>query len=651
MEQRKLSLLETLPLLILETICGYLDDSSDRSTLWAFSSTSRQCCIAATSRRFYQIPLRVYDEDQLEAALTKWADILDLDDRRRCVRQLKVAGLKVTNNRNSNRRGDDEDDDWKAHHYFDFDDFCLPSDSGRRVVISKLSESWLSLARFISQLPALKDLVWACSDYMPPCVLSAVHDVGCRLHMHIFRLGSLSQSRNNQQPIDPDEYALATSPSLYSIVVTLTSFESGGNINYIREAVEHLLVGDMPNLAYLKTMAGTISGELEISQNIRLGKPPWAGLFPGTTSTTHKPEKKASFSSLQSLDMGGYLDLRKWVHHGSLDDLRHLTMSWDIQEATVLADIAIHGGLKSLVTLELSYDTWYGRLEDELVLQDALLQVLEHSNPLQRLDLNGYVSDKLFNTIVNRHGKSLHSLSLLPERNNESTNPLVLLSSVALQNLAEACPNLEQLQLWVNRTHGDSQEVGIYQALSRLPRLTCLHLRLWYTIGPDEDLWDEERDGEYPLSQIHDHHEIPVEYLRDGFSNGALDATLARAIFDLISSNNNLSYLRLEMSRKMKRYAPQSRSYGTFDGLLAWFNRRWICRRHLGGEVDGQVTIRDPDSERTVGAGLEWKSLNDGELYIDADIFKQVFQDVWPPRTSEWWNDWESLPLSIYSTE
>lgn len=51
-----------------------------------------------------------------------------------------------------------------------------------------------------------------------------------------------------------------------------------------------------------------------------------------------------------------------------------------------------------------------------------------------------------------------------------------------------------------------------------------------YSVGLDEEFWDEEKDGEYPLSlgfTEGDVDRIPMVYLQETFSNG-IDEVLAR---------------------------------------------------------------------------------------------------------------------------
>ncbi|KAK3896562.1 hypothetical protein C8A05DRAFT_39898, partial [Staphylotrichum tortipilum] len=80
-------------------------------------------------------------------------------------------------------------------------------------------ETWLPFARFLGWLPALTDLVYACTHQVPACLLAALHEhhPRSRLHVRAFSLRSLFQKRDQLHDIDPDERALATSPCLYSI--------------------------------------------------------------------------------------------------------------------------------------------------------------------------------------------------------------------------------------------------------------------------------------------------------------------------------------------------------------------------------------------------------------------------------------------------
>jgi hypothetical protein len=657
--------LETLPLIVLERICEYLaqrdDDSEKRRSLWAFSLTSRSCCAVAAAQRFCQIQLKVPAPDELKYDLRRWTEVLSTDGRHRYVRRLKVLRVMTEEERRihslerpnapvgeQDEEGEDDEDededkdDWIIQDYFDMHTFCRPSKFSMECQeggIGDHPEAWQPLAHFISQLPALEDLVWACGSRMPRCILSAVHAKDCRLHMHCFRLSSLVQHRDRPQPIDLDDYALASSPSLFSIVVPVLDFETDGDVSYNEEAVMRMVAGTAPRLAhvwFLRTRAGD---SLAHREAVRLGKPAWSGFFPRTAGA----DKLPVLGSIQSLVWTGYVSHTKidnCSHYTDFAKLRRLTIPWNTKCGVVLAEMAMRGDFESLQTLGLS------AIEDEThQMQEVLNRLLEDLNPLQRLDLSGLISDETFNIVLRRHGGTLRNLSVYPYRDDESRSPLVFFSEAVVQRLAEQCPNLEQVELPINRTRGDDRETGSYRALSRLPRLKRAFLRLRFSIGPDEEAGEETREGEYPVSTGHHGETIHFVYLREAFSNSAIDSPLALSIFKLISSGGSLRYLRLEISRKIGRNAP---GYGDtlFLAILRWFNRAWVCKR----DSRGRVTVRELDRKGTAKAGEEWQYLSEEPQYNGEEIYQEVFNDIWPQRTLEWWKDWKSLPLSYSSS-
>jgi len=361
-------------------------------------------------------------------------------------------------------------------------------------------------------------------------------------------------------------------------------------------------------------------------QALGLDKPRWAGFFPGAAEP-HLTPTPSKLNSLVSSFAG-----EKWFPHIDFTLLRRLATSWDLEDALLGSDFP------SLDTLHLT------DIDDESGQgQDELHRFLKNLPTLQRLTLGGYISPETFEIILDRYSETLNSLSVTLLRDEESRNPLVVFSASMVQRLAQKCPNLEQLRFPINRTRGDREETAIYRALSRFPRLRRIWLNIQYSIGPDEQFWDEERDGEYPLEFSLEEQNIPPEYLSDAFSNGALDATLALSIFHTISSGNNtLACLMIDMSRKTGLNGPAQMGSGPLQDILRWFNRPWTCER----DVRGAVTVRERHTAETVGGGEEWQQLSGEGGYYGDRVFEQVFKELWPPKTAQWWNDWESLPLS-----
>ncbi|KAH7305626.1 hypothetical protein BKA65DRAFT_485952 [Rhexocercosporidium sp. MPI-PUGE-AT-0058] len=273
-----------------------------------------------------------------------------------------------------------------------------------------------------------------------------------------------------------------------------------------------------------------------------------------------------------------------WTRLTDFIILRCLVIPWCGNDLA-LAEIASRGDLRSILRLKLS------SIEDESEQsQIALHLYLSSLNPLERLILIGYISPQTFRIIVLRHGENLRNLEIHPEADRDFRNPLVELNAPVMQHFAEHCPHLTYLSIPVNRTRGDSQELSIYRALSKLPRLQNLRLRLQYSIGPDEDLWDDERDGQYPLGYDTEVKDIPFEYIRQIYTNVAMDSTLALSIFNLISSSSagsgSLGQMKVALGRKISLRT--SAAYGTFHSTIRYFGPPWKCTRNERGEVKVQ---------------------------------------------------------------
>jgi hypothetical protein len=633
-----LAKLETLPWLVLSRICDFLDDDDDydtyasdqrRSDLRAFSLTSRQCCAATASQRFFQVRVAVTNADDLMRSLERWTEMLDRDGGRFCyVQRLKVI-----------LSGQDKvGDEWEERRYgpwfSDVPCFRRPSELDYRGpwgLQSITDEHWLALARFIGQLPALKDLVWGFVK-MPQPVLAAIHAAGtCRLHMQRFCLCSLVAPRNGDPQvvdIDPDDYALATSPALFSVVAELCGFRSDGELDYNEDAVLGMVAGTAPNLQHVWLIPSPAGNSLALMAAAALGKPP------ASPNSFFSP--KVQVGNLRSLIFTqGSFDINVWATRADFSKLCHLALDWD----PALADIAARGELASLRELCLE--------GIDLDSNSAVCQLLTalNSNSLRGLSLSGHIHEALFDTVLDRHGQSLRHLFLKPfpeydedEYVEHPPPPPVFLTPALSARLVEKCPNLEQAEFSVDRSLGDARECAVYRGLSRLPRLRRLSLRLWFIVSPNEVVLDENRESN-PEPE-----EIPRAYLSQAFANAAVDAGLACAIFDMLSPSGGLQHLRLLTWRKRSPYVLGS---GQFDLLLAWLGRNWICERRKSGDNMAVVETREISSPRTLKiAAKEWQSIAEASKhYWGEQVFIEAFGDVWLQTTPRWWEDWKSIPL------
>lgn len=58
--------------------------------------------------------------------------------------------------------------------------------------------------------------------------------------------------------------------------------------------------------------------------------------------------------------------------------------------------------------------------------------------------------------------------------------------------------------------------------------------------------------------------------------------------------------------------------------------------------------MSERDRAETVRAGKEWEVYVWEKKYSEREeVCEKVFKELWPRRTAQWWNDWESLPLPL----
>ncbi|KAG4438731.1 hypothetical protein IFR05_005811 [Cadophora sp. M221] len=464
--------------------------------------------------------------------------------------------------------------------------FCRPSEDlmqgNGRMCLPKHFENWAPLGQFVNQFQGLRDLVWAAGGQIPSSVMVAISERQRRLHHHNFVLRSLVYDRNDIKHISPEDYALCTSPCLSSILVRFGSFGDRGVIDYTEEAVMEVISGLAPNLAHVCVLSQQFSGEISQNQTWELGRPAWKGLFPGTKEpATDSPSGRGRLQSLVFVSSEPQ-SIENWARRTDFSRLRCLYIDWDCH-GLELAGIASRDELKSLRELKL------GAADGESIQsQNSLNLLLSSLNPLQRLQLSGYISPETFNIIVRHHGENLRTLYLIPEANGEKLrNPLIKFSATILQDLA---------------SHNKTTK-------------------------------------------------IPFVYLKEAFSNGAVDETLARGIFDLVSANgsNALRYLSVETIRKIG-WNSLGAYEGQFRDTFRFFNRSFVCTRprvcYYG--AGSEVVVMELGMAYVKEAEEHWMSMmNDEEKWYEEEVFVQTFESLWSKRTGEGCLEWRSLPLDL----
>lgn len=186
--------LEALPAETLHGICEYLDSRS-KAHLNAFSRASKTCYASAvpclyriirfhvpaldSGRSIRDGPHIMKDQQRLATDVEHWQSLVERDAAHKHVLCIKIWAPE--SNRPA-KRG--------CQEQFDFidndDDFadppCRSLDTPWDLKYAKVSaddnelSSWSALAKFIAQLPALRDLHFDCSRPLPACLSQALHE-------------------------------------------------------------------------------------------------------------------------------------------------------------------------------------------------------------------------------------------------------------------------------------------------------------------------------------------------------------------------------------------------------------------------------------------------------------------------------------------
>ncbi|KAI2638724.1 hypothetical protein GGS26DRAFT_602364 [Hypomontagnella submonticulosa] len=655
--------LEALPLVVLDRICEYLQGSNHKwRGLEAFSLASKFCSYVAQKQRFSQVLLVVDSLDKLRNDLKLLHEVLGVGNRLFYVRRFKIS---TKPRREECTSAEEEERSITSRTSireldFDMDKFCRPRKTLRMPKKTNAMRNPASvgtchqlLADFMSQLLNLQDLVWDCAVRLPPpCILSAVNVIGCRLHVHGFRLDTLIRNQDRIGFIDPDDFAVATSPHLYSIAVPVhddnTDWDNG--IDMIindpkKEAVFHMMTGEAPNLAHIWMMPCLADySDKELRQDrTDLGDAPQ--IDPSRFEFFREIPSKGNTiqGSIRSLafDFGIFakymrINFAEWSRHTDFTKLRCLTITWqwDFSDEKYtkkllrpLLKMAKTGTFESLRSLTLNLPT-----EGHPETQMALITLLQRLSPLEALHLHGPLSRGAFVTAISRHGVKLRKLRVHPSpsyRFNDSRYDdanLVLSEDVVLL-LAKKCPKLEEIELIVRRTGGDNKETGIYRALSRLPRLTHVNLELESLVGSALDK-EKARRGDRQFTPRRN-STIPPNDIREGLIDCAVDAALALQIFVLISTNNSLRYLALRSKCSFMEY------HRNVQDICNWVGRSWVCEKDNYGNVSTrELLVRSRHQLRENLENLEDESC------------LAVWDSLWPQKTVDRWENWESFPLS-----
>jgi hypothetical protein len=620
--------LETLPLELFHRICQFLP----RQSLFTLSLVSAACRKGTAAGRVARIRFIIRDEEKLWRDISHFENVvLGPDDLFRYVRRVTVIDEK-----HSSTPGASGDEDGDLTQNIPFNPSSPLQTPAQKQAQNK---AWLPFAQFLARLTGLTDLVYSCTEQIPACVLSVLHQHHrtSRLHVSTFSLRSLyqpvPQAREGAPRIDPDEYALLTSPCLYSISTILESHDSEPRYSYNREAFREALgSGLMPRLRHLHVHLRVHYVLTDMARRVIHGSPKaqWQGFFgdqnPPRSSTPRTrlpletlvitgscgPEWRLPFVTCLA-ELESYLDLstlRRYEHR-----CNHSTLT----------------APKMIKVLRMPGHTWFRSLRSLTINAchpeaAALLRVLP---PLEELVWLVNIRQEHLELIFSRLGPTLRKLHLKLSR-------VDCLDTETILAMTRSCPRLEDLQLRVLRLNGDSQEVALYRALGCMTRLKKLFLMLDCSMEKYTLVHKSLKDN--PLEQRAFEYFAACKVLR----NLAVDESLAREIWGVITKEmaragpvHQISASPLEKLVIQPTARCEWDPWGILPMMSMWCSRRLVCARSSAEEV----TVRTFENR-----------YDEAEDFIDPEYVPRaeaVWRRVWPQAGKEWWKDWHSFPLSV----
>lgn len=625
-------------------VCEYLDETHPASLL-AFSQASKTCYAIASTLLFRTIKFTISDAQQLVQDVEKWETILIRESGFRHVRRLILhCATEDTKQRGQGYLSLDpceryEDDSglrscWDLYnsYHFIFHNFDESS---------MTKNGWEAVRRLMQQFSGLVDVFYACPVQFPKCLLHTLHTdlPRCRLHDYTFHLNL------GEESFDQRELALAASHCLYSI----------GGLNLAAEGATWDLARH--HASRLKEAHLLLPGDEEINVDQQDNSPHEDGgrMRPRMPLENFHlirpafPETPLSFSTVS------------WAVHGDFTALRVLKLDLVITNLDDLPAAKNFPMLESLVfpcaraTRKEYWKTLLTFLHDLPRL--STLQIKDWARSVSFVPgLNSSLRYLDFSTRVHLFGE--------PMKDDH------------IRQLADNCPNLEELTVEIRRSRGNANEVSLYRALGRLRRLQHLTLHLDASppgldstvefFDPNGELishgtmiepWFDTGDAKTvdgPLRPYRQGH------IYDALVNSAIDSDLARSIFDVVNNTKaelgaavlplerlQVDASRGEMFQPAGRWSPRTPVMLPF---LAILQRTWLIERNVRDDSRDMLQATElGQKSRLDHSSCQAKDLADSkDEYSFQDVFN-MWQRVWPSEDKKGnrWENWRSLPLVV----
>lgn len=640
------AVLEGLPTELLQGISEILDIDHPPSLL-AFSRSSKRCYVIASTVLFRTVKVTVADGKQRFQDASVLQKRLLRDNAFAHVRRIILfsdpQGRRYPYlSLHPSERGREDDTKLWRH----LDDNSWPSDWPSSIV-SVADDEWEPFIHLMENLTGLADLFWAWSEQLPMCLLQVLHEKlsRCRLHHSTFNLSSPLGNF-----LTSYERTVITSPCLYSI---------GGLSNGINPlALKSIRSLRSPGLRRVYFCWRRRDSEIEAAgHNIQNPKPVPLEFIQVDGPRVHIPiplaviykETSGDFSAMRALKLNVPLAFQGLPAPTDFPSLVILTFTCVVTANSTPPQywdevIALLRNLPRLTNLRVK--CW----------NRAISFIPSLSPNLRKLDLRTW---------------------LIPGG--------ARLRDDLIHQLADICPNLEHLTLEIHRSRGDAAEVACYRSLGRLARLQELHICLdasppgYIQMTQDGssitsrdtaiEPWFDHQDATYLLEPFDVYRE---GHVRDVLVNSAIDAELARSIFEVVNGAKPgrspgraapLPLERLELrARGGSDFADrpiEGSSWAPLNQFLVALEREWRVERDVRDDSRGVVHVQELN--RGLAKDPRYSQLYEAwrlNAFSRTFYFQRAKKDrywfglwrrVWPVEREglHWWDDWESRPLEL----
>ncbi|KAJ4353182.1 uncharacterized protein N0V89_004908 [Didymosphaeria variabile] len=527
---------------------------------------------------------------------------------------------------------------------------------------------WEPIVTLLPDFKHLTDVVVQVRGRLPAGIVAALEQSHpeCRLHLRNFTFQSL-----HEDVTDPDERALATSSNLHSLSIQYMFRDSPGKDDH-NEAAALRTVALAPNLKHVTMLASARPR----GRPVQL----WKGFMPPID------EPDGSKSRLESLAFTGRRSqltaakLSKWQEAADLSALRMLSCSISYPYPPRLG--SMNNAFPSLTDLTLTVELPPRNRHHDW--DHAVHDFLSSLNSLTCLSLSANLSGALTSAIAERHGGTLEKLSLrhLCDRNLPRWGYSISANDLSI--LASACLQLTEFSLIMQRSMGDRTEIECYEAIGmyalhpdislllnhanvtmstkgsfRKLKYVKLDLACWNSRGSFLQVdpnWDDFEKAEPDNGGDIDaprYNRCRNGHLKCAIVNSALDETLARSIYALISSKRSESPLDV---LEIKTYGGGSPCGGCPDDLgiiVKHVSRSYRVEKASGRRGAGFINVIElSKEEREVSdARVRASERNYAKIHGKGSKAGQggvwaMFRHLWPFEDHEDWRGvWQSWPL------